>query len=160
MPNAVSAVKPISELSLKELTVEYNRLSGLKPIKLFKDRTTGIRRINALLDKSIDQKLTEMKLPKVNSEGLKLAAKEGQERVSSVAKIKGPKKLTWRDTKIKVLKPNPRREGTKAFELYRDMVDFLKLKPEATARELFTHTKYRPQDYRWDLKHGNIQVKE
>ena len=98
--------KPVADMSLTELTAEYNRQvealeandTSLKPvkfkrIKLFKDRTTGIRRIDELTNPPAPkERAPRVAKPKTNGKAKTKAKPKAKIKAKGKAKVTKVKK--------------------------------------------------------------------
>ena len=122
--------KSIDDMTGPELAAEWNRLNPGKPVKRFKNREAGLKRLKSIAP------------------------------VKKKADTGGVRKRFGNDLRRMVVRTdpsNPRRVGTKAAAKWDDMVKFLKTKPQASLADVFKSTKYQRRDYDWDLNCKNIK---
>ena len=141
-------MKPIAEMTGPELVEAFNQLAkekGYQPTKRFSTMEVGRKRLTEIM-------AIKSALPEAAKEAPKPAVKEK----------KAKKAGGWQAKRIFVLKEgNPRREGTKAYTFYNDMLHFLSQNSvNTTAGDVINNTEYRPQDLRWDVAHGHIELKD
>jgi hypothetical protein len=159
----------LNEMNGTELVAFYNALAinlGLKETKKFKDLATGIARIEKLM--AAQEEETELKAAKAakaeapaEEAPKKKAAKAPAKPAKKAKKVKAEKapKEDKPSPVVLLVKENTRRPGTRAWDVYNEMENFLKNHKGATRSMLIKGTSYDARDYAWDLARGNIEEK-
>lgn len=146
-----------SNVKLGQLVELYNSLSS-SPVKNFRDRPTGIKRIIALaqakaklVEQPKEEPMTEVAAP-VKAKPEK---KQRAEKAPSTGKKGRTSHFEGKTIRLNPdVKENPRREGTHGYTSMQIILN----SPNGISYEDYIGAGGRRQDLAWDIAHGSVYV--